>query len=105
MAGRSLRKLIEYLQSNKRLMGTCPKCGRDFRLADAVLFSIKDEPPESARAAIQVAKDHIKERREELTIRKERMTRRAQKTAEAVNLGKIVEKIVPSFPGFGYTPG
>ena len=33
------------------------------------------------------------------------MTKTARRTAEAVNLGKIVEKIVPSFASFSYEPG
>lgn len=36
---------------------------------------------------------------------RERMTARAQKTAQAVNLGKIIEKIAPSFSTFSYSPG
>jgi predicted Holliday junction resolvase-like endonuclease len=33
------------------------------------------------------------------------MSKRAQKTSETVNLGKIVEKIVPSFASFAHAPG
>jgi predicted Holliday junction resolvase-like endonuclease len=99
------RELIAELQRDKRFMGTCPSCLDEFRLADAALFSIDDTPPAAALAAIQAARQAIKERRDELARAKVRMTERAQITAQAVNLGKIVEKIVPSFASFGYAPG
>ena len=99
------KELINELQRTKAFMGTCPSCGGAFRLTDATLFSIDDTPPEEARAAILGIREAIKVRREELARTKTRMTGRAQITAQAVNLGKIVEKIVPSFASFEYAPG
>jgi predicted Holliday junction resolvase-like endonuclease len=99
------KELIAELQRTKRFMGTCPACSEEFRLADAALFSIDDAPPGAALAAIEAARQAIRERRDELARAKVRMTDRAQNTAQAVNLGKIVEKIVPSFTTFGYAPG
>ncbi|MGA2270101.1 MAG: Holliday junction resolvase-like protein [Bryobacteraceae bacterium] len=96
---------IEELKRNKRFMGTCPECGQDFRLADAVLFSLDDDAPSAALAAIEQARERIKDRKRELADQRERMTKRAQNTAAAVNLGKIVENIVPSFASFNYAPG
>ncbi|WP_414524186.1 Holliday junction resolvase-like protein, partial [Umezakia ovalisporum] len=49
-------------------------------------------------------KDELKERRKELAEMKHRMTNRSQITAESVNIGKIVEKIAPSFSGFQFEP-
>jgi predicted Holliday junction resolvase-like endonuclease len=103
--GKQSNELIAELQRTKRFMGTCPFCSNEFRLADATLFSIADTPPEAALAAIQAAREAIRERKEELTRARVRMTERAQNTAQAVNLGKIVEKIVPSFTSFGYLSG
>ncbi|MGA8610690.1 MAG: Holliday junction resolvase-like protein [Xanthobacteraceae bacterium] len=102
---RSSRELISELQRNKGFMGTCPTCLEEFRLADATLFSISEAPPETALAAIQAIREAIRERKDELSRAKARMTERAQTTAQAVNLGKIVEKIVPSFASFEYAPG
>jgi predicted Holliday junction resolvase-like endonuclease len=102
---KSSKALIAELQRTKRFMGTCPVCTDDFHLSDATLFSIADAPPEEALAAIAAAREGIKERKEELIRAKLRMTERAQNTAQAVNLGKIVEKIVPSFTSFGYAAG
>lgn len=94
--------LIPKLKSDRRLHGTCPRCGEEFRLGSAHLFSLKDEFPEQALARIGELKAALKERREELRDLKHRMTTRSQITAESVNLGKILEKIAPSFHGFHF---
>lgn len=102
---RSSKKLIDELQRTRKFMGTCPSCQQDFSLADALLFSTEGALPEAALKTIQAIRDRIQQRRAELAIAKTRMTQRAQNTAAAVNLGKIVEKIVPSFDSFEYAPG
>jgi predicted Holliday junction resolvase-like endonuclease len=99
----SYTNLIADLKRNKNFMGTCPLCAQSFRLADAVLFSIDDEKPAEALEAVRLMKAGIQERKRELAVQRELMTTRAQNTSTAVNLGKIIEKIVPSFRGFGYT--
>jgi predicted Holliday junction resolvase-like endonuclease len=83
----------------------CPVCNEDFRLADAALFALSGEPPDAALAAIAAMRERIKERKSNLAKARERMTARAEKTAHAVNLGKIIEKIVPSFSSFSYSSG
>lgn len=100
-----LKSLISAIQRDKRFMGTCPACSEDFRLADAALFALNDGPPETALAAIAGIRERIKERKEDLATARARMTQRAERTAQAVNLGKIIEKIVPSFSSFSYASG
>jgi len=95
--------LIDELQGDKRFKGTCPNCGEEFRLADAVLFSIQNSPPAEALAAIAAAKNQLKEKRLEIEEIRKRMTIKAKKTSEAVHIGKMVEKIAPSFPAFSYS--
>ncbi len=97
--------IINELNRNKNFMGTCPECGDDFRLADSSLFSLDDKPPAEALKQIEEIRARIKDDREALAKRRELITKKAKITAEAVNLGKIVEKIVPSFASFSYTPG
>jgi predicted Holliday junction resolvase-like endonuclease len=97
--------LISEIQRDKRFKATCPACMEDFALADAVLFAVGSEPPATALAALKAMRARIKERREALRHSRERMTTGARRTAEAVNLGMIVEKIVPSFPSFAYEAG
>ena len=77
----------------------------DFALSDAVLFALDAEPPPAALAALHAMRLRIKERKAALQTSRERMTTGARRTAEAVNLGLIVEKIVPSFPSFAYEAG
>jgi predicted Holliday junction resolvase-like endonuclease len=69
------------------------------------MYSLADSPPEEAAGAIRSLRQNLKERREQLAQLRERMTTRAQTTAAAVNLGKIVEKIVPSFSSFAHAAG
>jgi predicted Holliday junction resolvase-like endonuclease len=97
--------LIAELQRDPRFKATCPVCRQNFRLSDAVLFAVGDQPPKAALDALQAMRERIKERRRELASNRDLMTKTAQRTAEAVNLGKIVEKIVPSFATFSYEPG
>jgi len=100
-----VKSIIAEIKRNKRFMGTCPACAQEFRLADAELFSLDEDRPEAALAAIAEMRNRIRAQRQELAKRRERMTKRAETTAHAVNLGKIVEKIVPSFPTFAYAIG
>lgn len=86
-------------------MGTCPKCHDEFYLQDATLFAIGSEAPLVAADAIRNVRARLKDQKIALAKARERMTTRAKRTAQAVNLGKIVEKIVPSFATFSYTPG
>ncbi len=88
--------LITELQRDKRFKATCPACMEDFALSDAVLFALSAEPPAAALAALNAMRARIKERKATLRASRERMTTGARRTAEAVNLGMIVEKIVPS---------
>jgi predicted Holliday junction resolvase-like endonuclease len=94
--------LIPKLKRDRRLYGTCPHCGDEFRLGSARLFSLKEDYPDEALARISELKAALRERREELRDMKHRMTKCSQVTAESVNLGKILEKIAPSFNGFHF---
>jgi predicted Holliday junction resolvase-like endonuclease len=97
--------LIRELRRDQRLKATCPACMEDFALSDVVLFALGAEPPPAALAALNAMRGRIKERRTALRESRERMTKGARRTAEAVNLGMIIEKIVPSFPSFAYEAG
>jgi predicted Holliday junction resolvase-like endonuclease len=97
--------LIVELNRNQRLMGTCPACNENFRLADASPFDVNATPSEQVNEAIAILRQRIKNRQSELAAARLRMTKRAENTAQAVNLGKIIEKIVPSFPNFSFSAG
>jgi predicted Holliday junction resolvase-like endonuclease len=97
--------LITELKRDARFKATCPACMENFRLSDAVLFAVGEAPPEAAVLALKAVRLRIQERRLQLARNRELMTKTARRTAEAVNLGKIVEKIVPSFASFSYESG
>lgn len=96
-------QLLDLLRKDRRFFGTCPSCETEFRIADAELFPIKGPLPEAAVARALEIRTQLKLRRAELKEQKHRMTERAEKTVESVNVGKIVEKIVPSFRSFSYS--
>ena len=95
-------KLIASLQADRRFHGTCPNCLEDFRLADALLFPADKPLPDPASARVTEFRAELKERRREIKESKVRMTTRAEVTTAAVNIGNIVEKILPTFEAFEY---
>lgn len=99
-----MNDLIRLLKRDRLLVAECPACQEPFRLADADLFPAAGDWPAKALEVLEQRRLEIRERRAELKARKDRMTSGAQRTSEAVNLGKIVEKIAPSFPTFGFEP-
>ena len=100
-AARTLIPECSAISGSRRLVA----CMEDFALFDAVLFALDGEPPLATLAALNAMRARIKERKAALRESRERMTKGARRTAEAVNLGMIVEKIVPSFPSFAYEAG
>jgi predicted Holliday junction resolvase-like endonuclease len=98
-------EVIKELKGNRRWKGTCPGCSEVFRLADAALFPLDAKLTQEALVAVKAARAQLAERRLELEEMRIRMTLRAKLTAHAVNLGKMIEKIVPSFSTFSYAVG
>jgi predicted Holliday junction resolvase-like endonuclease len=96
--------LLAELKSSGRVFGTCPVCASEFRMKDASLFAASDELPVSAVARIAEMKAALKERKQQIAALRQRMTTTAARTVESVNLGKILEKIVPSISGFSFRP-
>ena len=87
--------LIPELQRDQRFKATCPACVEDFALSDSVLFLLDAGPPPAALAPLSAMRTRIKQRKAAIRASREGMTKGARRTAEAVNLGMIVEKIVP----------
>ena len=85
---RSAREVIAELKRNRRFQGTCPVCQQDFRLADAALFALDDQPPEVALLAIADARQRIQDRSRELAMMREKMTVRAQEDRASGQSGK-----------------
>jgi predicted Holliday junction resolvase-like endonuclease len=94
--------ILRTLQTDPDFWGRCPHCGDQFPLAQSNLFELTDTIPEIALARIEELKTALKQQRQQLARTKQLMTDRASATAEAVHIGKICEKIVPSFTGFPF---
>ncbi len=91
--------LIAELQRGPRFRATCPVCMEDFPLADAVLFALGAEPPPAALTALKAMRTRIRERKAALRASRERMTKGARRTAQAVNLGPVLRRAVLCFGG------
>ena len=96
--------LLERLRKDSDFCGTCPNCAENFPLPEAQLFSLLEQLPDVALTRIAELKASLKRKRQQLQLAKQRMTSRSARTAEAVSLGKICEKIAPSLPGFPFPP-
>ena len=92
--------VLSDLKKQKGIFATCP-CGAEFRLADALLFDALQAPiPRPAVEYLRLKQDELKDMRNELRARKRAAMTRPRISAKAVNIGKVVEKIAPSLPGF-----
>ena len=96
--------LIKQLSKDRRFYGTCPDCGEDFQLSRAVLFHLRQPFPEEAIKKLEEIKTQIAERRKEIRKQKSLAHQKAAITTESVNIGKVVEKIAPSFSSFMFSP-
>lgn len=96
--------LLDDLRKQKRLFARCPNCDKSFRLSEARLFDATKPLPSDALAHLEDLRTGLTEEREELKRQKERAEHGAKVTAKAVNIGKVVEKIAPSLPGFPLAP-
>jgi predicted Holliday junction resolvase-like endonuclease len=90
--------LINQLESSN-LFAECP-CGEEFKLSDAILFDGTKPFPKEALEAQKRLQNELKGREEDLKKRKTLATTRAMNTAKAVNIGKNLEKVLPTLKDF-----
>lgn len=95
--------IIRILQSDKNLYGECPSCGDSFQLARAEFF-YGDRFTPRAKERVDEWMKELKGRGKELRERRRKARERATKAATSVNVGKVIEKIVPALPCFKYNP-
>ena len=93
--------LLGTLKRERGLYARCRACDADFRLVDADLFDATRALSPRAAEHLTNLNAELKEQRRELTEARLRVQLRSETGATAANVGKIVEKIVPSLPGFG----
>ena len=75
-------------------------CGCEFKLSESILFDGTKPFPKEALESKEAFLDELKEREEELKKQKKLATEKAFITTKAVNIGKNVEKILPTLKDF-----
>ena len=96
--------LIDDLLAQRRLRARCPHCDETFSLRQAGLFDATKALPAHVRTFLARAKAQLEEDRADLARRRKQAREAPRRTAEAVRIGKVVEKIGPSLPGFPLRP-
>lgn len=90
--------IVKLKESN--LYAECPSCREEFKLSQAFLFDgTKSFPPKALEIQKQL-KEKLEECEEELNKRKKRATETALITTKAVNIGKDLEKVLPTLKDF-----
>ncbi|VVB76431.1 Endonuclease related to archaeal Holliday junction resolvase [Candidatus Tiddalikarchaeum anstoanum] len=90
--------LINLLKKSN-FYAKCP-CGEEFKMSDALLFDGTKPFPEKAKHVQEMLNSDLKEREEQLKKRMKLATEKVTKTTTAVNLGKELEKILPTLNDF-----
>jgi len=92
------QQIIDDLQ-NSDLYAECP-CGAEFKLSELILFDgTKPFPPEVLELQEQYDEELLK-RAAKLEKNKKLATEKATITTKSVNIGRIVEKILPMLEDF-----
>ncbi len=95
--------LIQSLNKSK-LIAECPHCGDEFAMSKALLFDGRGKFPSKAEVKRLELLEELKERSTDLLERQKRATTKSEKTAIAVGIGKIIEKILPAHKNFDLIP-
>ena len=98
-----ISSMIRTLNKSK-LIAECPHCGDEFSLSKALLFDGRGKFPSKAEAKRLELLEELKERTADLLLRQKRATTKSEKTAIAVGIGKIIEKILPAHKNFDLIP-
>lgn len=94
---------IKNLQKSN-LISDCPHCGDEFSLSKATLFDGRGKFPDKVEQAKIELENELKDRIAELVERQKRAKTKSEKTAVAVGIGKIIEKILPAHKNFNMVP-
>jgi len=94
-------QLIKKLRESN-LYAECP-CGGEFKLSRSILFNGTKPFPEKALEIQKRLKKELKDREDKLKKRRKLATKKAQITTKAVNIGKNLEKVLPTMRDFKWT--
>jgi predicted Holliday junction resolvase-like endonuclease len=93
--------VIAELRRQKGLYAVCPSCEEEFPMSKAILFdATARELPKPALDHLKAQRAELSDKRAELAQKKLAAATKPRIAAESVNIGKVVEKIAPSLPGF-----
>ncbi len=88
--------------THERFYATCPCCGDSLRLKNAGLFFLEEFTPAAEKIYEERIAD-LRARAKELRDEKKAIGRRAQVGAKSVNIGFILERLVPAMKSFRFS--
>lgn len=97
---REAKQIVKALESGE-FMVECPCCSEPMRLKDAGLFYLDDFTEDAAELYEKCLAEN-KDRRKELRKKRNLISTRSEITTESVNIGKILERLCPSFASFNF---
>lgn len=96
----SHQDLINFLQQNG-FKANCPNCGEGIKLKDSSLFSL-DNFNAQAKQLLNEKKEELKIQREEISKKKVSTQKRVETTTGSVNMGFILERLAPVLEHFPF---
>jgi len=96
----SHQDLINFLQQNG-FKANCPSCGEGIKLKDASLFSV-DNFNAQAKQLLNEKKEELKIQREAISKKKSSTQLRVETTTNSVNMGFILERLAPVLEHFPF---
>jgi predicted Holliday junction resolvase-like endonuclease len=96
----SHQDLINFLQQNG-FKANCPTCGEGIKLKDSSLFSL-DNFNAQAKRLLNEKKEELKIQREEISKKKVSTQKRVETTTGSVNMGFILERLAPVLEHFPF---
>ena len=96
----SHQDLINFLQQNG-FKANCPTCGEGIKLKDSSLFSL-DNFNVQAKKLLNEKKEELKIQREEISKKKSATQKRVETTTGSVNMGFILERLAPVLEHFPF---
>ena len=94
----NIKQLIKKLRESN-LYAECP-CGGEFKLSRSILFDGTKPFPEKALEIQKRLKEELEDRENKLKKKRKLATEKAQITTKAVNIGKTLEKVLPTMKDF-----
>lgn len=91
-------QLIKKLQESN-LYAEC-RCGGEFKLSKTILFDGTKPFPKEVLEVQKTLKEELEQREIKLKKRKNLATKKAEITTKAVNVGKNLEKVLPTMKDF-----